>query len=433
MKNIIAVLVFIFTYNLNAQFKITGEIRNYQEKDIQVRIFDGPTDILINKVKTDKNGKFTVQIPRKFSGIVRITDVSRHAILDILSDNENVDFTAKLENNAFIDVNFKQGKTAEGFQNYTSLQGLIDMKTNVFPIIKPLYGEKDEFYQAILKEEIRISKLNASTDLPLLKYYVTISDLANTTFDNKTAATFHKEKILTHLVNDNDYLEGSGFMFKLVLDYLRASIVDATSQEQVNKTIEKEIDALLEKTDLETPRGQKVLSTVFLTLPAEQFEPLLEKYYAKANALTCEITDELKTTLSAHNSTTIGSIVPNIQFDKPVKGAQSLYDVKADKKIIIFWASWCPACNEEMPFVKEYYRNFKLSGGEIVSISLDFDESAYKEATKDFEWFSYSDFLQWDTKSVMDYGISSTPTLLLVDKDNKLIKKASHISELVEL
>ncbi len=433
MKNLIAVLVFIFTCNLNAQFKISGEIKNYQEKYVQVRIFDGPTDILINKVKTDKNGKFSVQIPRKFSGIVRIADASRHASLDILSDNENVDFVAKLENNAFVEIEFKQGKTAAEFQNYTSLQGLIDLKTNVFPVIKPLYGEKDEFYQAILKEEARISKLDASTDLPLLKYYVAISDLANTTFDNKTAASFHKEKILTHLVNDNTYLEGSGFMFKLVLDYLRASIVDATSQEQVNATIEKEIDELLVKTDLETPRGQKVLSTVFLTLPSEQFEPLLEKYYAKANALTCEITDELKSNLAAHNSTTVGSVVPNIIFNKPVKGAKSLYDVKADKKIIIFWASWCPACNEEMPFVKEYYRNFKLAGGEIISISLDFDESAYREATKDFEWFSYSDFLQWDSKPVLDYGISSTPTLLLVDKDNKLIKKASHISELVEL
>jgi len=433
MKNLIAILVFIFTSNLNAQFKINGEIKNYPEKDIMVRIFDGPTDILINKVKTDKNGKFSVQIPRKFSGIVRITDVTRHAALDILSDNENVDFSAKLENTAFVEVEFKQGKTAAGFQNYTSLQGLIDLKTNVFPIIKPLYSEKDEFYQAILKEETRIGKLNASTDLPLLNYYVTISDLANTTFDSKMAADFHKEKILTHLVKDNDYLEGSGFMFKLVLDYLRASILGATSQEQINTTLEKEIDELLVITDLETPRGQKVLSTVFLTLPAEQFESLLEKYYAKANALTCEITDELKSNLAAHNSTTVGNVVPNIQFDKPVKGAKSLYDVKADKKIIIFWASWCPACNEEMPFVKEYYRNFKLSGGEIVSISLDFDESAYNEATKDFEWFSYSDFLQWDSKSVLDYGISSTPTLLLVDKDNKLIKKASHISELVEL
>src|SRR5690606_36238119 len=163
--------------------------------------------------------------------------------------------------------------------------------------------------------------------------------------------------------------------------------------------IEKELDILLDKADLETPRGQNILSSVFLVLPSEQFSTLLEKYYAKANALTCEITDELKTNLSAHNNTVVGSVVPNILFKNPVKGYKSLYDVKADKKIIVFWASWCPACNDEMPFVKEYYRNFKEAGGEIVSISLDYDQNAYNEATKDFGWISYTDLL--DRKSVV--------------------------------
>src|SRR5690606_31351492 len=117
-----------------------------------------------------------------------------------------------------------------------------------------------------------------------------------------------------------------------------------------------------------TPRGQNVLSSVFIVLPEEQFGSLLEKYYAKANSLTCEITDELKASLTAHNTIVPGNQVPDIQFKNPVNGYKSLYDVKADKKIIIFWASWCPACQDEMPFVKEYYRNFKDAGGEIISI-----------------------------------------------------------------
>lgn len=433
MKKIALLLFLLNSFVLNAQFKISGEIKNYPEKDISVRMFNGPSDMLINKVKTDKTGKFTVNIPKKFSGIVRLTDASRHSSMDILSDNENVSFTADFENNAFTKIIFKEGNTAKAFQNYSSYEGLMDMKSNIFPIIKGLYSEDDEFLKAILKEEERLNKMTPSTDLPLLKYYVKISDLANAQMETKPAAEIHKDKILNHLVNDNNYLEGSGFMYKLVMDYLRASIFGSTSQDQINSIIEKEIDNLLEKTDLETPRGQNVLSSVFLVLPSDQFSALLEKYYAKANSLTCEITDELKTSLTAHNNTSVGSTVPNIIFDKPVKGAKSLYDVKADKKIIIFWASWCPACNDEMPFVKEYYRNFKQSGGEIVSVSLDFDPVAFKDATNDFEWYSYSDFLQWDTKSVLDYGITSTPTLILVDKDNRLIKKATHISELVEL
>lgn len=416
-----------------SQFKITGEIKNYSEQPVMVRLFKGSSDKLINKVSTDKNGKFQVTVPEKFSGMVRLTFPSHNALLDILTDNENVQFTSELTSNGISNLVYKEGKTASGFQNYQSFEALNDIKNSVFPMVKQVYKPEDEFYKAILKEESRIATLNPATNSPLLNYFVQLSELSNTNVDGKAAAQMHMHKILTRFVNDNDYLEGSGFMSKLVLDYLRYSIVGAQSQEEINTTLEKEIDNLLEKTDLETSRGQNILSSIFLVLPAEQFSGLLSKYYSKASALTCEITDELKTTLNAHNNVAPGKVVPNIVFKSPVKGFNSLHDVKADKKLVIFWASWCPACNDEMPFVKEYYKNFKKEGGEIISISLDIDEAAFKSATAGFEWINYTELLQWDTTGVAEFGVTSTPTIFLLDKDNKLIKKGSHISDFVEL
>ncbi len=433
MKNKLWLVLFSLSFTLNAQFKINGEIQGYENQDILVRIFTGPSDKLINKLTTDKHGKFSVKIPEKYSGIVRLTTSSGTASIEILSDNENVSFTTIYENNAFSELAFSEGKTAIGFQEYLNFEGFNDLKMNIFPVIKSLYSKEDKFYQTVVEEEERINKLNPVTDLALLKYYIQTNDLANAQVEGKPAAEIHKTKILNKLITDNTYLEGSGLMSKLVLDYLRYSVVGATSQEEINSTIEKEIDELLTDADLETPRGQNVLSSIFLVLPQEQFSTLLEKYYAKANALTCEITDELKASLTAHNTIVPGNQVPNIIFKSPVKGYKSLYDVKAEKKIVIFWASWCPACQDEMPFVKEYYRNFKQNGGEIISISLDFDEAAFKEATKDFEWVNYTELLHWDTQGIIEFGVTSTPTLFLLDKDNKLIKKANHISDLVEL
>lgn len=432
MKKTLPFVVLLISFFVNAQFTVTGKIDNFSNQNLTVRIFKGPSDQLINKIPTDANGSFSVKVPEKYSGIVRIQTLTDGAILDFLSDNENVDFTAKYAEHQFSDIKYSKGKTAMGFLEYQSFENFNDLKLNVFPMIKTVYTENDEFYQAVLKEEKRIEKISPVTELPLLKYYVQTNELANAQVDAKPAAEVHRNKILTKLVNDNNYLEGSGLMYKLVLDYLRYSIMGATTQEEINATVEKELDNLLEKTDLETFRGQNVLSAVFLVLPEEQFGPLLAKYYSKANALTCEITDELKTALTAHNNMTIGSKVPDLKFKQPVKGFKSLYDVKAEKKIVIFWASWCPACNDEMPFVKEYYRNFKAEGGEIISISLDFDKTAFEEATKDFEWVNYTELMRWDTSGVKEFGITSTPTLFLLDKDNKLIKKATHISELVE-
>lgn len=433
MKSFLLFVSILLSTSSFSQFSIDGEIKNFSEQDILVRLFMGPQDKLINKVKSDKQGKFSVKIPENYSGLVRLTNSSGTSNIDILSNNEKIKFQADYSNNQFTNVTIQEGKTAEGFQQYEKFATFNDFKVNVFPMLKKQYNENDPFYKALIQEEQRIDAMSPITELPLLKYYVQVSDLASADVTEKNEAEIYRNKILNRLVSDNNYLEGTGFMPKLVLDYLRYSVMNANSQEEINSKIDSEIQILLDKTDLETPRGQNVLSSILLVLPQEQFESILSKYYDKATSLTCEITDDLKSKLTSHNSIVPGKQVPNIKFKNPVKGYQSLYDVKADKKIVIFWASWCPACQDEMPFVKEYYRNFKAAGGEIVSISLDFDEAAFKEATKDFEWVNYTELLHWDTPSTVDFGVQSTPTLFLLDKDNKLIKKGSHISDLVEL
>lgn len=432
MKKILALSFALFTLTVQAQFAIQGKIENLNEKPVGVRIFKGSSDKLINKVTTDKNGNFSVNIPEKYSGVIRIHTMHDNAFLNVISDNEEVVFESKYENGEFTDPVFTKGKTAIAYSKYEEYEKFNDLKTSVFPTIKTMYKENDEFYKAIIKEEERISKTAPNLSLPFLKYYIQTLDLVKTQIENPMAAEVHRNKILHKLVNDNDYLEGSGLMNQLVLDYLRYSIMNATSQEQVNQTIDQEINHLITETDLETPRGQNVLTSVFAVLPKEQFASMLEKYYEKANALTCEITDELQISLNTYNHLKPGNVVPNIIFEKPIKGYKSLHDVKADKKIVMFWASWCPACNDEMPFVKEYYRNFKADGGEIISISLDIDQASFDQATKDFEWINYTELLRWDTQGVAEFGVMSTPTLFLLDKDNKLIKSATHISELVE-
>lgn len=432
MKKIFLLATLVLGFFSQAQFTISGEIKNFNEEVLLVRIYDGANDKIINKITTDKSGKFSVNIPESYHGMINISDRSKQNNINILTDNADVSFLSEFENNLFLNTQVTKGKTAIAYEEYQSFESYKDLKSNVFPIIKALYNSKDPFYQAIVKEENRIDGLKANDNLPLLQYFIQLNKLANVNFEQPEIARTHQQNILKHLMNDNTYLESSGLMGKLVMDYLRTSIVNATSQQQINEIIKTEIDTLLDKIELDTPRGQNVLSAIFHVLPAAQFGELLAPYYDKANALTCELTDELKLNLSAHNLKKPGSIVPNIQFDQSVKGYQSLYDIKTDKKIILFWASWCPACMNEMAFVKEFYHNFKKEGGEIIAISLDYEEPAYTAAIKDSEWVNYTELLQWDTQGVEAYGVSSTPTFFLVDKDNKLIKKANHISELID-
>lgn len=44
-----------------------------------------------------------------------------------------------------------------------------------------------------------------------------------------------------------------------------------------------------------------------------------------------------------------------------------------DGKVVltVFWATWCPTCVREMPFLQRFYETYRARGLEIVALSLD--------------------------------------------------------------
>ncbi len=86
--------------------------------------------------------------------------------------------------------------------------------------------------------------------------------------------------------------------------------------------------------------------------------------------------------------------------------------------LVDFWATWCKSCREEIPQLKDYYKEFKTKGFEIIGISLDSSEEKLKEYIKQdkLEWkFSFSGKV-WKDETVMRYGVNSIPSHWLIDK-----------------
>ena len=95
-----------------------------------------------------------------------------------------------------------------------------------------------------------------------------------------------------------------------------------------------------------------------------------------------------------------------------------LADLAKDKKVILidFWASWCKPCRNEIPNVKKQYALYKDKGFEVVSVSIDTNEKAWRKAVKDEE-------LQWpnfiDQLGAADvYKVKSIPAMFLLDASN---------------
>lgn len=104
---------------------------------------------------------------------------------------------------------------------------------------------------------------------------------------------------------------------------------------------------------------------------------------------------------------------------KPV----SLSSLKGQYLLVDFWASWCHPCRMENPNVVKAYAGFHKKGFDVIGVSFDKKKDSWEKAIKDdnLTWNHVSDLQYWGNAAGKLYGISSIPSNVLLDKDQKII------------
>jgi cytochrome c biogenesis protein CcmG, thiol:disulfide interchange protein DsbE len=130
-------------------------------------------------------------------------------------------------------------------------------------------------------------------------------------------------------------------------------------------------------------------------------------------------------TLSACYSGTrpprIGSAAPDFTVqDSQTKVTLDQY--RGQVVVLNFWATWCPPCVEEIPSLVEMQRRMKAKGVTVIAVSVDVDESAYKQFVKDHNvnLLTVRDASQ---KSNDLYGTFKFPETYVIDRNGVMRRK----------
>ncbi|MCT4611957.1 MAG: TlpA family protein disulfide reductase [Clostridia bacterium] len=109
-----------------------------------------------------------------------------------------------------------------------------------------------------------------------------------------------------------------------------------------------------------------------------------------------------------------------------------LSDYKGKKVMVNFWATWCPPCNKEMPYLSELSQDKEFEY-EILTINFIETEQKSKEEVENYiieKGYKFKITFDDGAKGkVADiYNINSIPTTLFIDEDGYIM--ASHIGAL---
>ena len=100
-----------------------------------------------------------------------------------------------------------------------------------------------------------------------------------------------------------------------------------------------------------------------------------------------------------------------------------LYESTAKKTIVFFWSTDCEYCHD---FLLQIHKNLDLkSDYELVTFAIAENKDEVTKTVKKMrlQGYHFYDELRWEGKAFVDFHITSTPTVFLVDADKTIVCK----------
>ena len=152
----------------------------------------------------------------------------------------------------------------------------------------------------------------------------------------------------------------------------------------------------------------------------KQFDPSIRYCYALK---------QLEDLIQRGKSCAVGHEAPDFELMTPAGEKIKLSSLRGKYVLVDFWASWCGPCRGDIPNIKKVYAEFKDKGLEVVGVSIDHSDEAWKKALEEEKL----DYLQLsDPKSVTSklYNYNGIPFIILISPEGIILNKGLRGNEI---
>ncbi len=449
-KLLLIVMAFVGTVNADAQV-ITGEFSDntVAGKMLYLEAVSGRRTTMVDSTKIDQSLEFRFNSTRRETGVYRLSFDRKHQ-LDIISnatedivqlDFEGMDLLEGLsviqseENRAFGEFNYLREEMAKKKReinaerkkvpkNNKAQRELLSVRKDVLDKqfgknTQPLMEAYPNTYFARLAKCYQFPDYEAyqasgaKKTYPSEKAFLTdrFFDTVDFTDIGLTKSTVYKDRIYKYLVRYTQYNE-PGLIRSVDKIMGLAEGHDSTKEHILNYFL-----------DHFNANGPKLML---------QF--VLENYLLDESCSEMDVEERYRMMAGEYQNLLPGNKAPNLQIADDQGGMLDIAKVAAGQKgtLLFFWSSHCHYCEQAMPSVKKLYEQYKAKGLEIVGVSLDTNEQAWKAgiAKNTLTWKQASELKGYKSQIALDYRIHKTPYFYLLDSDMQIVGKPNGITAL---
>jgi thiol-disulfide isomerase/thioredoxin len=451
IKTIVLIKVILITTLRVFSQNISGNLSLLSNKTIRLEGFNGLNSYPISSASSDEKGNFKLTYAKSDYGVGYLIADDKKPLFVILS-GEDIEIVGDALS-AVETIHIIKGNENLLFERYAKEHPKREQALSAWIYLEQIYVADSMFSiqktpsKAIQLEKQRIKKEDDEflAKLPKNSYVSWFLPTRKLVSSVSTVAQYRPKEIPSTILAFRalDYSDQRLYKSGLFKDAIESHFWllenSGKSIDSVFIEMKLSIDAMMIHLIKDEKKLNEVTDYLFDLLERHSLFQASEYLAIKVlNQVSCTINSDLAKQLETYRVMKKGNKAPDIIFTNDYYAPgydvnrlpKKISDLKSKYTVVVFGASWCKKCTEELPEMAKLYSKWKSQNVEVVFISLDEDKEQFKSFVKDFPFISVCDYQKWKSPIVNDYYVFGTPTLYLLNDKREILLRPNSVKQM---
>ncbi len=444
----ILIAIISFVINLTQAQSLKLIVKNAPLQTAFIYSLNGETTALVDSIKPSSDGEYSYNfLPVKYhEGFYRI-NIGSNLLVDFVYDGKNIEINTNA-NDLIDSLKVITSESNKLYYSFVKLNKKFKEETQLLNLVIERYPKNSGYYLQTKKElnDIQNKYLNFVNVISQKDPGLFIAEYINSfqlpvvdaDLSNEQKIDYLKKHSLDNVDFKNGELTNSDLFTAKTIEYLTYYRNPQLPRELLEKTFIPAIDTVLDKAKINYRVYKQIVEYLIDGFKKfgldEDLNYVIENYVIKDDLCLDDKTEmSIQSMLNQDKALRINSAAPDIIMRDEQGKEVDLQKIKSDYTLILFYVSWCPHCQSMIPKLQTYLKNIrKHTKLKVLAISLDTSKADWLKFVKEnkLSWTNLCDLKGWRNKAALDYYIYATPTMILLDKNKKIIGRPSTVDDL---